>query len=227
MRITCILLAYLLSLPLFVGCGNTEESPESLNPIVLAQELPADDDIEGLYNLGIPRYWFKIKDPVLYVKYFRAKLLRQYGNIPEIHVIADMELKIRQATYPTHDEKIRYLKALYKLWPDKRTLADLEYQQRVEAEEKSVVVVYGNTSKVDIRKRLEEIYGRKLSPEEEIIEIALINGDKWTLQAFGWKVFPPVGPQELRFWKYEESEEFLEAFPPNGGVMLLENKPDE
>ena len=41
---------------------------------------------------------------------FRAQLLRQFGNIPEIHIVADMTLKERQWIYPTRDEYITYLK---------------------------------------------------------------------------------------------------------------------
>jgi hypothetical protein len=47
------------------------------------------------------------------------------------------------------------------------------------------------------------------------------------LQALGWKVFPPVDPWEFSVWKYGESERFLIAFAPNGGMELAEGEPDE
>ncbi|MDE0010123.1 MAG: hypothetical protein OXU36_03200 [Candidatus Poribacteria bacterium] len=144
MKIACILLTCLLSLPLFIGCGDTEELLDSLDSPILIQELPTDDDIAGLYNLGVPWDWYNVKNPVLYTKYFRAKLLREFGNAPEIHVIADMELKIRQRTYPVLDERITYLEAIYKLWPDEGILADLEYQRRARADGEPLVVIYGD-----------------------------------------------------------------------------------
>ena len=224
MKITGVLLACLLTLPLFVGCGDTKESPDSVSSLVSAQELPADDDIEGLYNLGIPGSWFKIKDPVLYVKYFRAQLLRQFGNIPEIHIVADMELKIRQRVYPTRDEQITYLEALYELWPNKETLADLEYQRKVKAAGKPLAVIYSNTPEAHIREKMIEIYGQERSNKKVMIEFALIRGDAAVLQAYGWNVFPPVGPIQLRILQYGQPERFLEAFLLNGGVKLEEDE---
>ena len=220
----CILLAWLLTLPFFIGCDDPEESPDSLNPVVSVQELPADDDIDGLNNLGIPRDWYQIKDPVLYVKYFRARLLRQLGNIPEVHVIADMELKIRQRVYPTRDEQITYLEALYELWPNKETLADLEYQRKVKAAGKPLAVIYSNTPEAHIREKMIEIYGQERSNKKVMIEFALIRGDAAVLQAYGWNVFPPVGPIQLRILQYGQPERFLEAFLLNGGVKLEEDE---
>ena len=186
MKTIHIFFLFLLGLALVAGCGDTEESSDSVNPMVSIQELPADDDIEGLYNLGIPRGWFKTKYPVLYAKYFRAQLLRQFGNIPEIHIVADMELKKRQWIYPTRDEHITYLETLYRLFPDKGTLEDLENERQRKAEGKPFVLIYAGAPAENIIKRLEEIYQRKLSREEAILEVVVIKSDKETLEAFGY-----------------------------------------
>ena len=70
MKITVILLTCLLTLPLFVGCGETEDASRSVLPVDSVSALPADDDIEGLYALGIPKDWFyNTDDPVVYTKY--------------------------------------------------------------------------------------------------------------------------------------------------------------
>ncbi|MYC77174.1 hypothetical protein F4X10_15530 [Candidatus Poribacteria bacterium] len=65
MKITSILLTCLLSLPLFIGCGETEDASESVLPVDSVSALPADDDIEGLYRLGILTDWYNTEDPVV------------------------------------------------------------------------------------------------------------------------------------------------------------------
>ena len=105
----CLLVCF-FSLPfLLLGCGETQESLNLMGPTDSAQALPADHDIQGLYNLEVPQNWDQTEYPVIYVKYFRAKLLRRFGNIPEVHTVANMELKRRQRIALTPDEKPRIL----------------------------------------------------------------------------------------------------------------------
>ena len=235
MKTNHLLLVSLLSLTLVVGCGDAQESSEGVNPIVSAQELPADDDIQGLYNLGIPRGWYKIKDPVLYTKYFRAQLLRRFGNIPEVHIVADMELKKRQWIYPTRDEQITYLQALYRLWPDPGTLEALKNERQRKAEGKPFVMIYADAPAEHIVKRLEEIYQRKLTREEAILEVAVIKSDKETLEAFGWQVHERDDEEDAEEF---DAERFVDVFVPGGGILkalekrhnrkhLDEEEPDE
>ena len=127
MKTHYVLLVYTLLLPLLLlGCGTTQESSNPMGPTGSGQALPADDDIQGLYNLAVPENWEQTEDPVVYTKYFRAELLRQFGNRPEIHIIADMELKKRQQVYPKPDDYIAYLEAHYRLFEDKETLIELK-----------------------------------------------------------------------------------------------------
>ena len=218
MKITLILLGCLLNLVFLGGCGDTEETSNPVTPPL--QDLPADDDIEGLYNLGIPRSWYLIKDPVLYTKYFRAQLLRQFGNIPEIHIVADMTLKERQWIYPTRDEYITYLRASYRLWRDPGMLESLQNELRRKAEGKPFALIYADAPPENIIKRLEEIYQRKLSREEALLEVAIIKADAGTLEAFGWKK-ADMDDEELEAWKAREPERFVEQDPfvPGGGII--------
>lgn len=218
MKITFILLGCLLNLVFLGGCGDTEEASNPVTPSL--QDLPADDDIEGLYNLGIPRSWYLIKDPVLYTKYFRAQLLRQFGNIPEIHIVADMTLKERQWIYPTRDEYITYLRASYRLWRDPGMLESLQNELRRKAEGKPFALIYADAPAENIIKRLEEIYQRKLSREEALLEVAIIKGDDGTLESFGWKK-ADMDDEEFEAWKAREPERFVEQDPfvPGGGIM--------
>ena len=218
MKITLILLGCLLNLVFLGGCGDTEETSNPVTPPL--QDLPADDDIEGLYNLGIPRSWYLIKDPVLYTKYFRAQLLRQFGNIPEIHIVADMTLKERQWIYPTRDEYITYLRASYRLWRDPGMLESLQNELRRKAEGKPFALIYADAPAENIIKRLEEIYQRKLSREEALLEVAIIKANAGTLEAFGWEK-ADMDDEEFEAWKAREPERFVEQDPfvPGGGII--------
>lgn len=73
-----------------------------------------------------PQDWHMTKDPDLYTRYFRAQLVKQFGDIPEVHILADTTLKIRKNMPLTRDEYIADLEAQYALWPDERTLQALE-----------------------------------------------------------------------------------------------------
>ena len=55
-----------------------------MGPTDSVQALPADDDIQGLYNLEVPQNWDQTEDPVVYGKYFRAELSDVLGTIPEV-----------------------------------------------------------------------------------------------------------------------------------------------
>lgn len=67
---------------------------------------------------GLSPDWYKTTDPELYTRYFRAQLLKQFGDIPEVHILADTTLKIRQNMPLTQEEYIADLEAQYTLWPN-------------------------------------------------------------------------------------------------------------
>ena len=185
MKVVPVLLS--LCLVLSVGCGDGEEPSDAVNLVVSAQDLPADDDFEGLYTMGIPRGWFKVKDPVLYTKYFRAQLLRQFGNMPEVHIVADMELKERQWIYPTDDEYIIYLKALYRLFPNKSNLRTLEDYQKRKAEGRNFRLIYADAPDDHLKQRLEELGEWAFSGLALEIQIAIIRRDRAYLESIGWE----------------------------------------
>ena len=196
MKITVILLTCLLTLPLFVGCGETEDASRSVLPVDSVSALPADDDIEGLYGLGIPKdWWYNPEDPVVYTKYLRATLLRKFGNLPEIHIVADIELKKRQRLYPTLDEYIQYLQACCRLWPSPQLLKDVKDARERKAEAKPFIMIYdtiytGNmgTPSANALKGLETIYQRELSRDEEIASLLAIAGHTESQAALDWQV---------------------------------------
>ena len=139
--------ACLLSLFVFVGCGdpegteradlvvnddNDDDDTEPFEPIVLPDELYdtsdltydiSDEEVQELMALEIPDHFFH--DP----KYFHAQLLQQFGNIPAVHIVAEHHRKRLLAPggfTATLDEAVNYAKARYVLWPNESTKKSLE-----------------------------------------------------------------------------------------------------
>ncbi len=106
------------------------EKPPMNNPWenLKAQQTEIDMEISNSEDPQIdpPQDWHLTEDPKLYTKYFRAQLIKQFGDRPEVHTLADTTLKIRQNIPLTRDEYIADLEAQYALWPDPRTLRVLE-----------------------------------------------------------------------------------------------------
>lgn len=135
----------LLSLFLFVGCGDPEgrkssvsvapdatEPLEPIEPIVIPEELYdtsdltydiSDEEVQELMALELPDHW--IHDP----KYFHAQLVQQFGDIPAVHIVAEHHRKRLLAPggfTTTLDESINYAKARYVLWPNESNRKSLE-----------------------------------------------------------------------------------------------------
>lgn len=86
-------------------------------------ELPDNGDKETYP----PHDWYKTEDSALYIQYLRAQLIKQFGDIPQIHIFVEWENKRRQGI-PIRDaeEYITFLEAQYYLWPSETTLRTLE-----------------------------------------------------------------------------------------------------
>ena len=80
-----------------------------------------------------PQNWHKTEDPVLRAEYYGAQMLKQFGDIPEVHTVSDWELKKAMDVTPTHEELIDYLEALYHLFPREGTLQTLNYHRELRA----------------------------------------------------------------------------------------------
>ncbi len=73
--------------------------------------------------LDIPTDWDQTKYPELRAKYYHAHLLKEFGNIPAVHIVAAHKRRKAKAlgdyvSY-TLDEMIDFDKAIYLLWPTK------------------------------------------------------------------------------------------------------------
>ena len=104
----------------------TEDPWENIHP---KEELTDADDTYP------PRNWYKTEDPELHAEYFYAQLLKQFGDIPEVHIIAEHKLQIAKQVPITVDQWIKYLEASQVLWPNEKNAELLEALQKDKVEE--------------------------------------------------------------------------------------------
>lgn len=105
-----------LGLLTFCGCSNTEEDTEKTSGLIAEQPEPEKTD--AIY---IPDKWYNTRDPLLRNDYFLAVLIKQLGDIPEVHTIAEYQRKRIQGLHVSRDEYNAYLDAQKRLWPNRET----------------------------------------------------------------------------------------------------------
>ena len=124
----------LFSLFFFIGCGD----PEDTDSIVIPDELYdtsqltydiSDAELQELMALDVPTNWEQTKDSELRAKYYHAHLLKQFGNIPAVHIVAARErerILTGVMVFATTDDMVDFEKAQYVLWPTKHNRDRLE-----------------------------------------------------------------------------------------------------
>lgn len=127
--------AWCIGLSILIGCGDTEDTdsiviPDELYDLSgLTYEI-SDAEVQELMALEVPINWGQTKDRELRAKYYHAHLLKQFGNIPAVHIVAEHERRRAEASGDyvsyTLDEMIDFDKAKYLLWPNKRNRDKLE-----------------------------------------------------------------------------------------------------
>ena len=84
-------------------------------------------------KIKIPFDWRRIEDGILYAEYKRADLIKQFGDIPQAHIIADFHLRsplgIKRVTRETF---IDYFEAIYFLFPTETHRLALEQVRKPE-----------------------------------------------------------------------------------------------
>lgn len=89
-------------------------------------ETEASTDSSEDSEVYPPPNWHLTKDPALRAEYFHAQLINQFGDIPEVHTVADYQRKKELRIPVTIDEYVESLEARYHLWPNKSILRALE-----------------------------------------------------------------------------------------------------
>lgn len=77
--------------------------------------------------------WFEIADPYERAAANRAQLVKQFGDIPEVHTHVDIDLKLQLGMFTTLDEEIALYEATYSLWPHEETLKSLKRARAAKA----------------------------------------------------------------------------------------------
>ncbi len=129
----------LSSLFFFIGCGDSEDTDSIVIPDELydTSELTydiSDAEIQELMALDIPANWEETEDRELRARYYHAQLLKEFGNIPAVHIVAarEREKELTGVIVFTVDEMVNFEKAKYVLWPTKHNRDKLERSLKIQ-----------------------------------------------------------------------------------------------
>ena len=163
-RGTSFFLFYLvcfLSLLTFFGCGDAEDTEELGASAYLIAERPEPEKTDDLIN--VPEKWYKTRDPLLRNEYFLAVLINQFGDIPEVHTIAEYQRKRIQGLLVTAEEYNAYLDARKRLWPNQKTPRKLGAMEETDDPEEyakllreQLIDQFGDVPEIDIIVKVEK-----------------------------------------------------------------------
>ena len=170
------------------------------------QLSPPEDDMlaEESEEPYPPRNWPETLDPALYAEYYRAQIMKQFSDVPDIDRLADTlasgKLKRRAQIPMTLDEALAYNEALNALWPDADT-------QRSIAAIKERIATGRSYQDEPIK-----IGGDQLQHLEPIV-VPLIeqHGEKEGLRLF--KTLDPSGAMEIKRAMIRDAEIIGETTP--------------
>ena len=83
-------------------------------------------------NISPPPGWYKTEDPELHAVYFYAQLLKQFGDTPEVHTVAEYNLNVASGRPQTTDKIQDFLEANYHLFPNEKNRKAIEDFQRIQ-----------------------------------------------------------------------------------------------
>ena len=90
-----------------------------------------------------PKDWYKTTDPVLHAEYYRAQLIKQFGDLPQVDIFVDGLLKVKLEIPLTLDEKIEHVEAMYDLFPNERTRETIEFLKEWKASGRPFKMEFG------------------------------------------------------------------------------------
>ena len=91
---------------------------------------PVSSDADSTYP---PRDWHKTEDPELRAEYFYAQLLKQFGDLPEVHIIGEHRLNRAKGIPSTLSKYEAYLEAMYSLFPHEKNKKTLDQLRELRA----------------------------------------------------------------------------------------------
>lgn len=154
--ISMFYLACLFSMPLLVGCGDTEDTERVISPTsnTLSDDLDkpwsweklkeedweklkdkdedwvrlTDEEVEELRNLDVPKRWAETEDEVLYERYWHATLFQQFGDITQVRYIVEFDRQLQNGiiTLELAEQMAAYQEAMSFLFPNEINQRSLE-----------------------------------------------------------------------------------------------------
>ena len=97
------------------------------------QTHPGSETTDTVDDTYPPRDWYKTEDPELRAEYFYAQLLKQFGDIPEVHTVGEYDLDVARGEPLTLGKIEAYLEANYHLFPNEKTKKAIEDFQELKA----------------------------------------------------------------------------------------------
>ena len=102
------------------------------------QTKPIDETTPVNDETYPPRDWHKTEDPELYATYYYAQLLKQFGDIPEVHIIGEHRLNKAKGIPTTLSKLEVYLEAMYSLFPVEENKVALDKLQEMKASDATI-----------------------------------------------------------------------------------------
>ena len=96
-----------------------------------------NQDYRNAADAMLTELWKKINDPKGFERSYRSDLIRQYGDIPEVHIFLAGKKKLMSGSFrfpADEDEFLRFYEAKYVLWPDKIVLSELQKVRKAKAD---------------------------------------------------------------------------------------------
>lgn len=97
-------------------------------------QIPVSLDLNDIYT----------HDPVVQAEYYRAQLIKRFGDIPEVHTFADSNLRNTLGIYPTDKEIIAAEEAYTFLFPTRSGNNKIPLHQYLDEEEKALAIIRKN-----------------------------------------------------------------------------------
>ena len=179
----------LLCLSTLLGCGDTEDTEERMEatgPVTglvtepLTEEAREASDAETFTPIAlsdIPHNWYKTKDPKRHGDYFHSILIDQFGDIPEVHIVAAYHKKRLQGIPTSVDAYDAYLEASNRLWPKPNPPRKVKEMFETEDPEvfaklfrEQLLKQFGDVPEIDILVKVEKKWkaGHGVNPGEYI-----------------------------------------------------------
>lgn len=164
----------------FVGASlfqNLQDIEISIEDLILWAKAhyllwPNESNRKVLEDTQNQKIWRETDDPELFVKLYTGTLMRQHGDIPEVHIVAEGEKKKkfggwRIATDADKEAYVEYLRAKYVLQPTEYFLCIYNVFKEVVGNGEPFGVAINRKKEICVEGGLEELLDSVLENAED------------------------------------------------------------